>query len=71
MKLKEKYGNRVWEPESTSDLIEGTVSFEHEYSRRQFCEILGRLIDQLGLSREEVMDIVDPHSIWKLDDANP
>ncbi len=65
MILKEKWGSCVWKVEDTVDLIEGSVSFEVESRLEQLTEIIARMIDRMGLSDQEKLDLIDPHSAWE------
>lgn len=67
MNLKQKkYGNQVWECESTEDLMRVCVSHETDNAVRELSEIIARMLDAMPLTDQQKLDIIEPYSKWEI-----
>lgn len=69
MKLKEKWGNRVWDAE-TKDFLGDVVLHKNteSYARIEaVVDVVARLLDHMNLHDQQKLDIIEPYSNWELD----
>jgi len=70
MKIKERYQSDSTAREINRNvghsLIMLAVLSDQEGRVEQLTEIVGRLIDRLGLTDQEMLDLIDPYGSWEL-----
>ena len=70
MKIKERYHSDITVREINSNvgqsLIRLTASDDEQSRLEQLTEIVGRMIDKLGLTDQEMLDLIDPYGAWEL-----
>lgn len=70
MKIKERYHSDITVREISSNvgqsLIRLTAPDDEQSRLEQLTEIVGRMIDKLGLTDQEMLDLIDPYGAWEL-----
>lgn len=70
MKIKKRYHSDITVREINSNLwqslIRLTAPDDEESRLEQLTEIVGRMIDKLGLTDQEMLDLIDPYGTWEL-----
>jgi hypothetical protein len=70
MKIKERYYSDITIREINSNvgqsLIRLTASNDEQIRLEQLTEIVGRMLDKLGLTDQEMLDLIDPYGAWEL-----
>jgi len=71
MKLKEKWGTRVWDCDSTPELVRGVIAYELGSAVPELAEIVGRMLDTMALTDQQKLDIIQPYSMWEITTGDP
>lgn len=66
MKLKQVWGTRVWDCESTEDLVRECVSTHSDTAVRDLSEMIARMLDAMPLTEKQKLDIVSPYGPWEI-----
>ena len=69
MKLKQVWGTRVWDCNSTTDLVRGCVDSDNAVN--ELCEIIGRMLNVMELTDQQKLDIVAPCGPWEIAAGEP
>ena len=71
MKLKQVWGNRVWDCDSTEDLVRGCVSIQSDSAVQDLADIISRMLDAMPLTEQQKLDIVSPYGPWEITTGEP
>lgn len=70
MKIKERYQSDSTAREINRNVGHSLIMLaalsDQEGRFEQLTEIVGRLIDRLGLTDQEMLDLIDPYGSWEL-----
>jgi hypothetical protein len=66
MILKQKWATFTVEARDTADLIRITGAYEVEERLDNLTDIVSRMIDKMGLSEKDRLELIAPYSGWEI-----